>query len=354
MTSIGHHFHLLRVQSIRPVADDAIEIRFEPPGGEAAAAFEHQPGQHLTLRQGELRRSYSLCVAPGQGLSVAVRRVPRGVFSNALHDGLRPGDCIDALPPDGRFGAALAREPRHVLLVAAGSGITPIKSIAEVQLARGGQVTLLYANRQLSSAMFAEDLAALKNRHLGRFTLHHLLSREAVDSPLGQGRVDREMLGTVMRLAGPVQQVFVCGPHGFNDTVQADLLALGLPEEAVHVERFGVPPDAAGPAGAATPAAVAGTHLIVVRDGRRREIAWDDAVAGGADNVLSAAIAAGLDLPFSCRSGVCATCRARVLEGAVAMRRNFALDAADLAAGDVLACQAVPTRGRVVISFDER
>jgi ring-1,2-phenylacetyl-CoA epoxidase subunit PaaE len=347
-------FHALRIAQVRPAADDAVEIRLEPPAGEAAA-FAFEPGQHLALRATvdgvEERRSYSLCRA--DALAMGVRRVPGGRFSNWLHERARAGQVLEVWPPEGRFGAALQGAPRHVLLVAGGSGITPIKSIAEAQLAAGRRATLVYANRTLASTMFVDELADLKDRHLGRFTLHTLFSREAVDSPLGEGRLDAEKLRAVLRLAGPVDDAFVCGPADFNDNAHAALAAAGLDTGRIHIERFGVPDDTRSAAAPPVPAA-AGAELVVIRDGRLRRIDWAEAQAGGAANVLAAATAAGLDLPYSCRSGVCATCRAKVLEGTVAMQRNFALEAADLAAGYVLTCQAVPTSERVVVSFDAR
>jgi ring-1,2-phenylacetyl-CoA epoxidase subunit PaaE len=361
--SAAARFHRLRIAGRRAVADDAIELRFEPPAGGQGIAFDFQPGQHLALRATvagrEERRSYSLCRAPGAGLAVGVRQVPGGRFSNWLAEAVRVGAEIEVWPPEGRFGAALASGPGHILAVAGGSGITPIKALLEAQLAAGRRATLLYANRTLASTMFLDEIVALKDRHLGRFTLHLLHSREETDSgALGSGRTDQARLATVLRAAGGVaaiEQAFVCGPAAFNDAVQADLLALGLPPERLHLERFGVP--AADPERRredTLPAVAQGAELVVIRDGRQRRILWAEAQAAGHANVLAAATAAGLDLPYSCRSGVCATCRARVLEGTVAMLRNFALEAADLAAGDVLTCQAVPTSERVVISFDAR
>lgn len=371
--SPGARFHLLRIVERRTVADDAIELRFELPGSAEAAAFAFAPGQHLALRarlggQDE-RRSYSLCRAPGDALAVGVRRVPGGRFSNWLHESAQVGTEIEVWPPEGRFGAALASAPRHLLAVAGGSGITPIKALLEAQLAAGRRATLVYANRTLASTMFLDEIVALKDRHLGRFTLHLLHSREdAIDAEAGlrPGRVDAACLAAVLRAAGgpgAIDDAFVCGPAGFNDAVRAALLGLGLAGDRLHLELFGVPgvPDGSPSAAAAAldarmPEAVAAAsvELVVVRDGRQRRVDWAAAQAAGHDNVLAAATAAGLDLPYSCRSGVCATCRARVLEGTVAMRRNFALAAADLAAGDVLTCQAAPTSARVVVSFDVR
>lgn len=346
------HFHALRVDRIEPVAADALAVTFELPDA-LRERFRFEAGQHLTLRRGDQHRAYSICAAPGEPLRVGVRRVPGGAFSGWLHETLRAGDTLDVMEPEGRFGAVLAQRPRHLLAVAGGSGITPILSIAKATLEaeRRARVTLLYGNRDAASAMFKDELQDLKNRHMGRLALHWVFSREAVDSPLQAGRLDAAKLADLLRLAGPVDQAFICGPHAMNDEVEAALLAAGLPREAVHVERFGIPPDlAAQPQPAHAPGDAAQARVRIVRDGVTREVAFE----AGDTSILAAAARAGLDVPFSCRSGVCATCRAKLLEGRVRMDRNFALEAADLGAGFVLACQAHPLTDSVVLSFDQR
>ena len=348
----GGHFHALRVRSVDGEAEDAVAIHFELPT-ELHGRFQFEPGQHLTLRRGDQHRSYSICAAPGEPLRVGVRRVPGGVFSSWLHETLRAGDRIDVMEPEGRFGAALAQRPRHLLAVAGGSGITPILSIVKAALASDprARVTLLYGNRSAASTMFKEELEDLKNRHLARLALHWVFSREEVDSPLHAGRLDAGKINTLLRLCGPVDQAFVCGPHAMNDEVEAALRAAGLARETIHVERFGVPPAlAAQPTPARAPGDATQARVRIVRDGLAREIAFQP----GDANILAAAARAGLDVPYSCRSGVCATCRAKLVEGRVRMDRNFALEAADLADGFVLACQSHPLTERVVLSFDQR
>jgi ring-1,2-phenylacetyl-CoA epoxidase subunit PaaE len=352
----GLHFHPLRVASVVPEGEDARVVSFDVPP-ELSETFRFEPGQYLTLRAlvdgTELRRSYSICAAPGEALRVGVRRVPGGAFSGWLHERLRRGDTLDVMEPQGRFGAALARHPRRVLAVAGGSGITPVLSILKALLAGDprAQATLLYGNRSAASTMFKEELEDLKNHHLTRLALHAVFSREVVDSPLNAGRLDAAKLALFRRLARPVDEAFVCGPHAMNDEVEAALRAGGMAPEHIHVERFGVPPTAADATlhvpkeGDATTA-----RITVVRDGLTREVAFRP----GDESILAAAGRAGLDLPYSCRSGVCATCRAKLLQGQVRMDRNFALEAADLDAGFVLTCQAHPLTDRVVVSFDER
>ncbi len=358
------HFHALRVEAVEPEGDEAVELRFGVPEA-LHETFRFEPGQYLTLRAvvggEELRRSYSICAGPGEPLRVGVRRVPGGRFSTWLHEQVRAGAMLEAMPPDGRFGAALARlphRPRHVLAVAGGSGITPILAIAKAVLAADAhsRVTLVYANRRAASTMFKEELEDLKNRHLTRLVIHPVFSREQVDSPLAQGRVDADKLAAVLRLAGgvgAVDEAFVCGPHAMNDDAEAALLAAGLPRERVHVERFGVPPEAGAVSHAPQPGDAAAAVVTVVRDGLTREVPFDPAGAGD-ESILAAAARAGLDVPYSCKSGVCATCRARLLHGQVRMDRNFALEPGEIAAGFVLTCQAHPLTERVTVSFDER
>jgi ring-1,2-phenylacetyl-CoA epoxidase subunit PaaE len=353
------HFHALTVSSVQPTADDAVVVCFNvPPNLQDAFAFA--PGQHLTLRtwlHGEqLRRSYSICAAAGEDLRVGVRHVPGGAFSSWLHSALKPGDLIDVMPPDGSFAVALAAQTRHVLLVAGGSGITPLLSILKTTLARDAtaRCTLVYGNRDAASTMFKEELEDLKNRYLSRLSLHLVFSREITDSPLHSGRIDATKLADFLRLCGPVDAAFVCGPHAMNDEVEAALLAQGLAPALIHVERFGVPPSMADANGVALHAPKAGdaarARITIVRDGLRRELVF----AVGDESILAAASRAGLDLPFSCKSGVCATCRAKVLQGQVRMDRNYALQADELAAGFVLCCQAHPVTDTLVLSFDER
>ena len=352
----GLHFHPLRVRCLQPEGDDAITLTFDVPPP-LAATFRFEPGQYLTLRAQvagqELRRSYSICAAAGETLRVGVRRVPGGAFSAWLHQAVSAGDSLDVMEPQGRFGAALSRRPRHLLAVAGGSGITPILSIVKSLLMSDSKArcTLLYGNRFAASMMFKEELEDLKNKHLARLVLQPVFSREVVDAALNAGRLDAGKIATLLRLAGPVDEAFVCGPHAMNDDVEAALLAAGLAPAHVHVERFGLPPTAADATLHAPQAGDATTATItIVRDGVSRDVAFQPSD----ESILAAASRAGLDVPYSCRSGVCATCRAKLLQGRVRMDRNFALEKSEVEAGFVLSCQAHPLTERVVVSFDER
>jgi len=224
----------------------------------------------------------------------------------------------------------------------------------------GSRFTLIYGNRRLQSTMFKEELEDLKNRYLTRLVLHHVFSDEPTDAPLNMGLMDRakiaEFLGSVVPAAG-IAEAYVCGPFQMNDEAEAALLAAGVPEERIHIERFGVAPSAAGAgqvAGAVEhevkPGDAERARIVIIRDGLKREFDFsqDD------PSILDAASSAGLEVPFSCTSGVCGTCRAKLIEGSVRMERNFALDKAEVTAGFVLCCQAHPLTERVVLSFDER
>jgi ring-1,2-phenylacetyl-CoA epoxidase subunit PaaE len=278
-------------------------------------------------------------------------------------EALKPGDVLDVMEPQGRFGHVLAGDgpaaqpaPRHVLAIAAGSGITPIISILRMLLARENHTrcTLLYGNRTSASTMFKEELEDLKNRHMTRLALHPVFSREQMDSPLAAGRLDRERIGLFLRtLVDPkgVDQVFVCGPHALNDEADAALRDAGIPVERIHIERFGIPPEQqVADLHAPKPGDADAARVTVVRDGLTREFEFGK----GDASILEAASRAGLDVPYSCKSGVCATCRAKLLEGKVRMDRNFALEQSDLDAGFILTCQAHPLTPKVVVSFDER
>jgi len=359
-------FHSLRVRTVEPDTAEAVIVSFDVPP-ELRQTFGFTQGQYLTLRKQidgqDLRRSYSICAGVDDGvLRVGVRKVRGGVFSNWINAQLRPGDEIAVMAPQGRFFVPLApEERRHHLGVAGGSGITPILSIMKTVLARepGSRFTLIYGNRQLRSTMFKEELEDLKNRYLSRLVLHHVFSDEPTDAPINSGVLDREKVGDFLRTLVPawsIDHAYICGPYQMNDEAEAALRAAGVPGSAIHVERFGIaqPATATGAVGAVMHEALPGdaeqARVVIVRDGLSREIEF----RRDQPSILDCAAAAGVEVPYSCTSGVCGTCRAKVLEGAVRMGRNFALDKAEVQAGFVLTCQAHPTTDRVVLSFDER
>jgi ring-1,2-phenylacetyl-CoA epoxidase subunit PaaE len=356
------HFHPLRVKSVRPESDDAVVVSFDVPAA-LSEEFRFTQGQHLGLREvidgKEQRRSYSICSAVGDTeLCVGVRKVPGGVFSSWISEKLKAGDTIEVLVPEGRFFVPLdPSAARHYLGIAGGSGITPILSIMRTVLAREpkSRFTLIYGNRRQRSTMFKEELEDLKNRYLTRLVLHHVFSQEQTDAPLTTGRLTREKIGEFLRtLIDPkrIDHAFVCGPHGANDEAEAALLDAGVARDRIHIERFGIPDTAGGvpPPQRAREGDAEHAKVVIVRDGLSREIEF----RSDHPSILDAAADAGLEVPFSCKSGVCCTCRAKLLEGQVRMERNFALEKPEVEAGFVLTCQSHPLTERVVLSFDER
>ena len=359
------NFHPLRVRAIEPDTAEAVIVSFDVPA-DLREVFGFTQGQYLTLRTDidgqDLRRSYSICAGIDDGeLRVGVRKVRGGVFSNWIHANLQPGDTLQVMAPQGRFFVPLdPAARRHFVGIAGGSGITPILSIMKTVLAREphSRFTLIYGNRLLQSTMFKEEIEDLKNRYMTRLVLQHVFSDEPTDAPLNHGLMNRqkisEFLGSVVPANG-IDHVFICGPFQMNDEAEAALLAAGVPEDRIHIERFGVAAQATpGGVGAviheAKPGDAETARIVIVRDGMRREIPF----SRQQPSILDAASAAGMEVPYSCTSGVCGTCRAKVIEGEVRMERNFALDKKEVAAGFVLTCQAHPLTERVVLSFDER
>ena len=396
------HFHQLAVKRVTPEAAGALAITLAVPP-DLRAAFAFKPGQFLTLRatvNGEsVRRSYSICSSQRQfatdhDIEVGVKPVAGGVFSNWAVK-LQAGDTLDVMPPEGRFTPrgqlaqthapqasigqtmpdALASTANigtssastHRVAFAAGSGITPVLSIiaSTLHAEPDSRFTLVYANQKVNTIMFNEALQDLKDTYPARLTLIHVLSRQAQDVLLLGGRLDAAKVAELLRVLLPVQHIdeaFVCGPEGMIDATEQALLAAGLPKGRIHTERF-FSADAVGAIRQNTTNLVAdyaqGTRatalkdtqftLQVVLDGKTHAMAM-----GAEDKVLDVALAAGLDLPYACRGGVCCTCRARVLQGQVAMAKNFTLEQWEIDKGFVLTCQARPLTAEVTVSFDER
>ncbi len=357
------HFHSLRIAGIERDAESLL-IRFAKADFDAglADAFRCQAGQYLTLRasiEGEdLRRNYSICSAPDDDeLCVAIRQIPGGRFSSWAMTSLQADGVLQVLPPDGRF--VLRPNPgaqRHVVCIAAGSGITPMMAILKtlLQTEPHSHATLIYGNRKLASTMFRDELADLKNRHLGRLALHHVFSREEQDVELFNGRLDQPRIEQFLQTLVPAENIddaFVCGPAGMIAATCAALATAGVDARRIHVERFG---DGLDPVTADTHAPAPGdaehAQIALIVDGLTRNIEFHRSDA----SILDAGLRSGLELPFACKAGVCSTCRGRVLEGQVRMDRNFALTADELAQGFVLCCQAHPLSRQVRITLDQR
>ncbi|HZE50679.1 MAG TPA: 1,2-phenylacetyl-CoA epoxidase subunit PaaE [Jatrophihabitantaceae bacterium] len=343
-------FTTLRVAAVDELCDDAVAITFDAP-----AEFDFRPGQSLTVRRivdgAEARRSYSICAAAGDKPRIGVREVADGVVSNWLVHQVAPGDEIEALPPSGRFVPDLAT-PGHHVLIAAGSGITPMLSIAASVLRNpASRVSVVYGNRRTDTVMFADDLADLKDRYPDRITLTHVLSREARDVELFSGRLDATKLRELLPLVcdpGAVDHWWLCGPYGMVTDAQQVLRELGAPAASIHQELFYVE-DVAPPPAAHAEAAPTGpsSQVTVVLDGRATTVALPRT-----GTVLEGAQRVRPDLPFACKGGVCGTCRAKVVSGEVHMRRNFALDDNETDDGFVLTCQSVPVTDEVTVDYD--
>ena len=366
-------FHPLRIREVRSETADAVTIAFDVPAA-LRDVFRFTQGQFVTLRAEidgqEVRRAYSICVgvadyeARGE-LRVGIKRVPGGCFSRYANERLHAGAMLDVMPPDGRFFTSLdPAQAKHYVGFAGGSGITPILALVKTTLAvePTSRFTLIYGNRSVASIMFAEELEDLKNRYLDRLALYHVLSDEPQEVELLNGLLDADKCRALLQTVVPaecIDEVFICGPTPMMDAVEATLRAAGVAPRKLHVERFGVPspqagaPNAANATATSAAAADAGSPaaaLEVVLDGKRRALR----LPYEGVSVLDAGLRAGLALPYACKSGVCCTCRAKVLAGQLRMDRTGTLEDHEIAAGFVLTCQAHPLTEQVVVSYDER
>ena len=353
-------FHTLTIKDVRRETPDAVSIAFDVPD-DLAGAYRYRPGQYLTVRATvggeELRRSYSICSGlDDRELRIAVKRIEGGVFSAFANEALATGMPIDVMTPMGRF--VLPEEPgaRTYVAFAAGSGITPIMAQVKTILSRepDSRFHLFYGNRRSQTILFKGELEDLKDRFMTRLSVYHVLSQEAQDVSLLSGRIDAAKVETFMRHVVPhetVDHFLLCGPGGLIDATREALLALGVPAEKIHVELFtpadGTPVVRSRPARPAGEALPATARLTVVLDGATHEMAMAEG-----ETVVDAALRAGIDAPYSCKGGMCCTCRARVTEGAVRMRVNYSLEPWELEAGFVLTCQAEPVGDRVTVDYD--
>lgn len=341
-------FYPLTVSAVDRLTADAAALTFAVPP-DLRETFAFRPGQSLTVRLGQERRSYSICVPPGRAPRIGVREVPDGVVSGRLVRQARPGDVIEVQPPSGAFTPDLATAGRHVL-IAAGSGITPVLSIAAALLAAGSEVTLLYGNRRADTVMFADEVADLKDAYPTRMRLVHVLSREAQEVDLFTGRLDETKLRTLLPVVADVPAVddwWLCGPYGMVTGAIDVLRGFGVPGERVHRELFYVEEEPPPPAVHAEDTAGPGAEVTVILGGRATTITIPPGTP-----VLDGAQRARADLPFACKGGVCGTCRAVLREGKVTMRRNFALEDSELAAGYILTCQSLPATDTLVVDYD--
>jgi ring-1,2-phenylacetyl-CoA epoxidase subunit PaaE len=352
-------FHRLRVVEVTMLTDESVAVTFDVPA-ELHDSFRYIPGQHVTLRafiDGEdVRRSYSICAnANTSKLRVGIKRLTGGAFSTYATTKLSAGDLLDVMPPVGEF--TIRPDPMiavHRVAIAAGSGITPVLSLISTTLESepGSGWTLVFGNRTAASIMFLEELEGLKDRYPSRFQLFHLLSREGSDLPLLSGRIDEEKITTIhQHLIGgkDIAGWYLCGPYEMVMAAHETLTALGVPGEDIHDELF-----FAGPLDLSTlppepPAGEGSVELTVILDGRGVDTRMIPETS-----VLDAALRVRPELPFSCKGGMCASCKGRIEAGEVTMEKNYALIEPEVQAGYVLTCQSHPITDRVVVRYDHR
>lgn len=356
------HFHKLKIKDIRKETEDCVSISFHLPDDiKPLYSFSH--GQNITLRSiinGEdVRRSYSICTAPFEDeLRVAVKKADYGLFSRFANERLKIGDELEVLPPTGKFYTAVNETHRKkYLAVAAGSGITPVISIIKTILKTESfsEFTLVYGNRSRDSIIFLEELEAIKNKYINRFTLIHILSREKMDTPVNSGRINAEKLEELGKLIDyrSMDEIFICGPEEMIFTTENFLINTGIEKKKIHFELFTTPGMKKPVADNRKPVIAdqaLKSRITIKADGR----SFDFELAFDGDTILNAALKQGADLPFACKGGVCASCRARLVSGEVEMEMNWALEPEEVQQGYILTCQSHPKTEQVIIDFDNR
>jgi ring-1,2-phenylacetyl-CoA epoxidase subunit PaaE len=357
------HFHKLKIKEVKKETDDCVTIAFHVPD-ELKKVFSFSQGQNITLRgivNGEdIRRSYSICAAPFEDeLRIAVKKTMYGLFSRFANEKLKAGDELNVLPPTGKFYTSLhALHHKNYLAFAAGSGITPVISIIKATLKTEpqSQFTLVYGNRNRSSIIFLEELEALKNKYLDRFILINILSREKTDAPVNSGKITISKLEQLSKVIDykKMDELFICGPEEMIFTAEQFFINKGIDKNKIHFELFTTPGDKKKNTEIVgkkeNDSAELKSKITIKADGRsvEFELAYDG------DCILDAALKRGADLPFACKGGVCASCRAKLIEGEVDMEMNWALEPEEVDQGYILTCQSHPKTDRVTIDFDFR
>ncbi len=361
---MSHEFRPLEIKSIRRETADALSLGLALPA-EARAEFAYKPGQHLVVRKvlggEEVRRTYSICSGPGDDLLwITIKRVEGGAFSPFAHADMKVGDRIEVMPPAGRFVLpAYAGRARNLVAIVAGSGITPVMAMVQhaLETEPDTRFTLVYGNRSTDSIIFREALEDLKDRFIQRLMLVHVLSRDAdTDVPELSGRIDAAKVERFMRALvkmDEVDHVFLCGPDTLIKDARAKLMDMGLPREKIHFEFFRAGPEGEVKRRPLKKEAVVGTEasgadVTVIVDGARHSFKLPEGAY-----VVDAATAAGVRVPYSCKGGMCCTCRAKLVEGKVEMARNFSLEPWEVEAGFVLSCQAQAKSDRIVLDYDQ-
>lgn len=352
-------FHSLKIADIYKTTKDCSVVTFEVPET-LQADFQFKQGQHLTLRStinGEdVRRSYSLCTSPAENKwQVAVKKITDGVFSSFVNDALKKGDVLDVMPPHGAFHTEVnTAAAKNYIAFAAGSGITPILSIIKTHLAAEPQSAfkLFYLNRTVKSIIFKEEIEKLKNLYFGRFEIFYFLTKEHRSIELLNGRFTAEKIQVLTDKIIDIPHTddcFICGPEDMIHLLRDELTKAGLPKEKIHYELFntGLSDEDKQRISKIVKQKVEGTEVTIIDGGKEFHFVMGEDF----DNILDGALAAGADLPFACKGGVCSTCRCKVVEGSVEMKLNYSLEEDEIAKNYILSCQAVPTSQKVVVDF---
>lgn len=352
-------FHSIKVADVYKETKDCTVISFEIPN-DLKSEYQFKQGQHLTLRTiidgNEVRRSYSLCSSPIENKwNVAVKKINEGLFSTFVNEKLRKGDVLDVMAPNGTFFTEIdPKKAKNYIAFAAGSGITPILSIIKTHLALEPESTfkLFYLNRTVKSIVFKEEIEQLKNRYFNRFEIFHFLTKEHRPSELFNGRFTKEKIQTLTDKIIDVPQVdvcFICGPEEMIYLLRDELINAGLEKDKIHFELFtsGISEEDKKRISKIIEKKVEGTEVTIIDGGKEFHFVMGDDF----DNILDGALAAGADLPFACKGGVCSTCRCKVVEGTTEMKLNYSLEEDELAKNYILSCQAVPTSKKVVVDF---
>ena len=352
-------FHSVEITDVSKNTAECAVVTFRIPDS-LKDSFRFRQGQHLTLKKeidGEdVRRSYSLCSGPSEDLwRVAVKQIPQGIFSTYVNEKLQAGDVLEVMEPSGHFGVDVSTTPKNYAAFVAGSGITPVLSMikAHLEAEPASTFSLFYLNRTAKSIIFKEEIEQLRNRYFGRLQIYYFLTREQRDIELFNGRFDPEKLGQIFRGLLPpeqVDEVFLCGPEEMIFTVKEALMEQGVPEQHVHYELFvtGLTEADKQRMAALEEQRLDGVDVTVVDGGKEFHFVMTDEH----ESILDGALAAGADLPFACKGGVCSTCKCKVTEGQVAMKINYALEDYEVAQQFVLSCQAIPTSDQVRVDFD--
>ena len=350
-------FYPLTIKDIKHETSDCVSILFDVPD-DLKEKFKFTQGQNITIKThlDETRRSFSICTSPlDNELRVAVKKVTNGVFSTYANEQLKVGDVLEVMTPTGSFFTEIKPEnKKEYVFFAAGSGITPVISIIKTILKteKESNVTLVYGNKNLSSIIFKEELEALKDKHLQRFRLYYILSRERTDADFNYGRIDVNKIHQLSKLINldGVDEFFLCGPEEMIFSVKDFLAGWGIKKEKVHFELFTTPTkENTKIYKAVKQVENEGSEVHLTVDGRSYEFMLDY----NSNTVLDAGLAQGIDLPFACKGGVCCSCKAKLLEGEVEMEANYGLEDSEVKDGYILTCQSHPRTKKIVVDYDQ-